>query len=75
MKALLAALLLLCCLGCVQPSVVTMTALQEHWTLIRPYADSGIDADTTLTPESKVLRKRTVAEFTALIDTAVEHGK
>jgi hypothetical protein len=75
MKAFLGACVLLCCFGCVMPDKATMTSLDDSWALLKPYTVAGIEADTTITPETKVLRKRLVAEFTATIQQGVKNGR
>jgi hypothetical protein len=42
--------------------------------LIEPYAVKGISADAEIEPSTKDQRLRTVAEFTKLIKTGVEHA-
>lgn len=66
---ILAILLCLCLLGCTwRPDAKAAKVNLEYWNRLGPYAKQGIDADASLTKDSKRIRKRSV-------DKAVAHAR
>jgi hypothetical protein len=61
--------------GCPSLDRQTFEALDESWSLLKPYALTGIAVDTTLDPASRAIRNRQVEEFSKLLAEGLKNAE